>query len=141
MYFSVLFTCLFFSISPIQSDEEIKKVLNQKLAAFELAMKNKELETVLSMFGADGAFGEAKGKQEIKRVLKSYFNNDIITYTMQSGKISVTPTLANHSGKLYQEIVINGHYKKNNGVFRIIWYNYNGNWAIQYLSIEQDNSN
>lgn len=140
MILSVVFTYLLLSFQPIQTDEEIKLVLSQKLAAFELAMKNKDLEKVLALFGEDGAFGEIKGKQEIKRFLKSYFNNDIVVYTMETDKITVTPPLSNHTGKMYREVVMNGHYKKSNGIFRIIWYNYNGNWAIQYLNISQDNT-
>ncbi|HMS97900.1 MAG TPA: hypothetical protein PKA12_04105 [Saprospiraceae bacterium] len=140
MNFSMIFVFLLFSFRPLQTEEEIKQLLNQKLTAFELAMKNKDLDTVLSMFESDGAYGDVKGRQEIKRVLKSYFNNEIISYSMQSEKITVALPLSNHTGKMAQEIVINGVHKKSNGIFRIIWHQYNGNWAIQYLDIAQDNS-
>ena len=110
---------MFSFFQPIQTQEEIKQELNQKLAAFEVAMKNKDLDRVLSFFEKDGAYGQVKGRQEIKRVLKSYFNNEIISYTMRTDKITI---------------------KKSNGVFRIIWHQVNGNWAIQYLDIAQDNS-
>lgn len=140
MNFSMIFVFLLFSFQPLQTEGEIKQLLHQKLTAFELAMKNKDLDTVLSMFESDGNYGEVKGRQEIKRVLKSYFNNEIISYSMQSEKITVALPLSNHTGKMAQEIVINGVHKKSNGVFRIIWHQYNGNWAIQYLDIAQDNS-
>jgi hypothetical protein len=122
MNFSMIFVFLLFSFQPLQTEGEIKQLLHQKLTAFELAMKNKDLDTVLSMFESDGNYGEVKGRQEIKRVLKSYFNNEIISYAMQSEKITVALPLSNHTGKMSQEIVINGVHKKSNGVFRIIWH-------------------
>ena len=140
MYLSMIFVLMFSFFQPIQTQEEIKQELNQKLAAFEVAMKNKDLDRVLSFFEKDGAYGQVKGRQEIKRVLKSYFNNEIISYTMRTDKITITHPLSNHTGIMTQEIVINGVYKKSNGVFRIIWHQVNGNWAIQYLDIAHDNS-
>ena len=138
MYFSMIFVLVFSFFQPLQTEEEIKQLLNQKLATFELAMQNKDLDTVLSMFESNGAYGDVKGRQEIKRVLKSYFNNDIISYSMQTEKMTLALPLSNHTGKMAQEIVINGIHKKSNGKFRIIWHQYNGIWAIQYLDIAQD---
>ena len=97
---------MFSFFQPIQTQEEIKQELNQKLAAFEVAMKNKDLDRVLSFFEKDGAYGQVKGRQEIKRVLKSYFNNEIISYTMRTDKITITHPLSNHTGIMTQEIVI-----------------------------------
>lgn len=139
------YTALLFSLllifSPVQSDEEIKAQLQQKLVAYEAAIKSKDIEGLLDMFGPDGAYGNAKTRHEIRMGLTSYLRNEIIDFSMFTDKISVTPSLANHMGKFNQELIMNGFKKKNSGKFRIVWYKYADGWKIQYLSMEPDTSN
>jgi hypothetical protein len=58
MYLSMIFVLMFSFFQPIQTQEEIKQELNQKLAAFEVAMKNKDLDRVLSFLKRMGRMGK-----------------------------------------------------------------------------------
>lgn len=136
MSYLMLFMLLL--INPTQTDEEVKALLEKKLAEYENTIKSKDIEKLLDMFGPDGSYGNAKDRHEIRMTLSSYLNNEIIDFDMTTAKFTMTPTLVNHTGTFKQDIVMNGYRKKNNGSFRIVWNKYPEGWKIQHMSMSKD---
>lgn len=141
MNLSSLYIALVFIMLPLQSSEDVKAVVQQKLDAFQAGVIKKDIESLLDMFEINGAFGQAKGRGEIRMALGGHLNNEILHFSMITEKTDITPNLVNHMGRFSQELIVNGFKKKNNGLFRIIWAKSDKGWFIQYMSMDSDRSN